>query len=65
MTIGSKWLNGINRFEALKIGSNVLIGARAIILGDIMVGDNVIVRAGAVVTINIPSDSMAIGNPAL
>ncbi|MBB5265381.1 maltose O-acetyltransferase [Catenibacillus scindens] len=55
---------GYSRVGRIKIGSNVFIGAGAIILPGIEIGDNVIVGAGAVVTKDIPNDSLVVGNPA-
>ncbi len=46
------------------IGNNVEVGCNVCIIGDIVIGDNVKIGAGAVVTKNIPPDSVAIGNPA-
>lgn len=46
------------------IGNNVVIGAGAIILGNIVVSDNSRIGAGAVVTKNVPSNSTVVGNPA-
>jgi serine acetyltransferase/2-polyprenyl-3-methyl-5-hydroxy-6-metoxy-1,4-benzoquinol methylase len=46
------------------IGKNVLIGANAVILGPVDIGDNCIVAAGAVVTKSVPTEHMAFGNPA-
>ena len=46
------------------IGSNVLIGAGAKILGPFEVGDNARVAAGAVVLSAVPPDSTAVGVPA-
>lgn len=48
----------------IKIGNNVFIGNNAIILPGVTIGDNVIIGAGAVVTRDIPSDSVAAGVPA-
>jgi acetyltransferase-like isoleucine patch superfamily enzyme len=48
----------------LRIGSNVWIGGNAIVLPGVSIGDNVIVGAGAVVTKDLPSNSVAVGNPA-
>lgn len=45
------------------IGRNCWIGAGAIILPGITIGDNVVVGAGSVVTKDIPSDVIAVGNP--
>lgn len=46
------------------IGNNVSICAGAIIIGDISIGDNSIVGAGAVVTKSVPSNCIVVGNPA-
>jgi len=45
------------------IGNNVVIGAGAIILGDIHIGDNARVGAGAVVTKSVPPETTVVGNP--
>jgi Serine acetyltransferase len=45
------------------IGDNVDIGAHVIILGDIKIGNNVIIGAGSVVTKSIPDNRLAYGNP--
>lgn len=46
------------------IGNRVVIGAQAIILGNIHVGDNARIGAGAVVTKSVPANSTVVGNPA-
>lgn len=46
------------------IGKNCFIGAGAIILPNIEIGDSVIVGAGSVVTKDIPSNCAVAGNPA-
>ncbi len=45
------------------IGKNCWFGAGAIVLPGITVGDNVVVGAGSVVTKNLPSNVVAVGNP--
>lgn len=45
------------------IGNNVWIGGGAIILPGVTIGDNVVIGAGSVVTKNIPSNTIAYGNP--
>ena len=47
----------------VKIGRNCWIGAGAVILPGVTVGDNVVIGAGIVVTKDIPSDVVAVGNP--
>ncbi len=45
------------------IGKNCWIGACACILPGVIIGDNVVIGAGSVVTKNIPSNVVAVGNP--
>lgn len=45
------------------IGKNCWIGAGAIILPGITVGDNVVIGAGSVVTKDLPNNVVAVGNP--
>ncbi len=45
------------------IGDNVWIGGGAILLPGITIGDNVVIGAGSVVTKDIPSNTVAYGNP--
>lgn len=46
------------------IGNNVWLGDNVIVLPGVTIGDGVIVGANSVVTKNIPSYSVAVGNPA-
>ena len=46
------------------IGKRCFIGANAIILPGVNVGDSVIVGAGSVVTKDVPSGCIVVGNPA-
>lgn len=48
----------------IKIGSNVWIGANAVILKGVTIGNNSVIGAGAVVTKDIPPNTIAAGNPA-
>jgi len=45
------------------IGRNVWIGAGAVILPGITIGDNSVIGAGSIVTKDIPSNCVAYGNP--
>lgn len=45
------------------IGKNVWIGAGVIILPGVTVGDNTVIGAGSVVTKDVSSDVVAVGNP--
>ena len=46
------------------IGNNVYIASNSTIVGGITIGDNVIIGAGSVVTKDVPSNSVVVGNPA-
>jgi acetyltransferase-like isoleucine patch superfamily enzyme len=50
--------------KPVRIGKKCFIGARAIILKGVTIGDGAVVGAGSVVTRDIPSYSIAAGNPA-
>ncbi len=52
----------VNR-KAPVIGDNVLIGAGAVIIGDITIGNNVKIGAGAVVTTDIPDNCTVVSQP--
>lgn len=65
VTMGSKWPNGKCEGDAPVIGSNVLIGAGAVILGAVHIGDKAIIGANAVVTLDVPEGKMAVGIPAV
>ncbi len=59
VTIGE--VNG----KAPIIGDNCLIGAGAVIIGDIRIGNNVKIGAGAVVSKDIPDNCTVVSPPAL
>jgi acetyltransferase-like isoleucine patch superfamily enzyme len=48
----------------IRIGDGCWIGARAMILPGVTLGKRVLVAAGAVVTRDVPDDSLVAGNPA-
>lgn len=45
------------------IGKHCMIGANSSLIGPIVIGDNVIIGAGAVVTKDIPDNSLVVGVP--
>ena len=47
----------------VSIGDNVWIGGSVTILPGVTIGDNVTIGAGSVVVSDIPSNSIAVGNP--
>ncbi|MCH5142659.1 MAG: sugar O-acetyltransferase [Clostridiales bacterium] len=48
----------------VKIGNNVWIGTHATILAGVTIGDNAVIAAGAVVTKDVPANSVVGGVPA-
>lgn len=62
-TIGNK-IHGRNDLVPT-IGDNVMLGANVCILGDITIGNNVVIAAGSVVIHDVPDDCMVAGNPAV
>lgn len=59
VTIGFK-----NRIEGPIILDNVRIYAGAIVIGKIVIGENSIIGAGAVITKDVPPNCTVVGNPA-
>lgn len=45
------------------IGNNVYIGANAIVIGGIRIGDDVLIAPGAFVNFDVQNNSIVIGNP--
>lgn len=50
--------------KPVRIGRGCFIGARAIVLKGVLIGDRAVVGAGAVVTRDVPAHTLAVGNPA-
>ncbi len=51
-------------YKEIKIGNDVWIGANAVIVGGVEIGDGAIIAAGSVVTKNVPAYSIVSGVPA-
>ena len=49
--------------KLIEIGNNVCIGGSVTILPDVKIGDNVVIGTGSVVNKDIPSNTVAVGNP--
>jgi acetyltransferase-like isoleucine patch superfamily enzyme len=49
---------------AVRIGNDVFIGARSVILKGVEIGDGAVIGAGSVVTRSVPPRTVAAGNPA-
>ena len=54
---------GMQYNAPVHIGENCWIGAGALIMPGVTIGDNVVIGAGSVVTKDIPSNVVAVGNP--
>lgn len=47
-----------------KIGDGVFVGINATVVGNIEIGDDVLIAPNSYVNVNVPSHSIVIGNPA-
>ena len=54
---------GLEYAYPITVGNNVWIGAGVHVMPGITIGDNVVVGGGSVVVKDIPSNSVAVGNP--
>lgn len=54
---------GLEYAYPIKVGSNVWIGAGVQVMPGVTIGDNVVIGGGSVVVKDIPSGSVAVGNP--
>lgn len=54
---------GLEYAYPIVVGSNVWIGAGVQVMPGVTIGDNVVIGGGSVVVKDIPSDSVAVGNP--
>jgi acetyltransferase-like isoleucine patch superfamily enzyme len=50
--------------RAVSIGNDVFVGARAVVLKGVCIGDGAVIGAGAVVTRDVPAYAVVAGNPA-
>ncbi|MDY4022566.1 acyltransferase [Staphylococcus borealis] len=51
------------RYGPVRIGNQTLIGANSTILPGVNIGNHVVVKAGTIVSKDIPDDAVAYGNP--
>lgn len=54
---------GLEYARPITVGNNVWIGAGVNVLPGVTIGDNCVIGAGSVVNRDIPSGSLAVGNP--
>lgn len=60
----TKRVNHLEYAKPIRIGNDVWIGCGVIINPGVTIGDNVVIGSGSVVTKDIPSNMLAVGNPA-
>jgi putative colanic acid biosynthesis acetyltransferase WcaB len=63
-TIGAKTLADGTHSACPVLGDSVEVGANAVILGAVRVGDRAVIGAGSVVVKDVPAASVVAGNPA-
>ncbi len=61
---GEKNANDLTSKGAITIGNDVWVGAHAIILSGVAIGNGAVIGAGSVVTSDVPSYAIVGGNPA-
>lgn len=54
---------GLEYAKPIEVGNNVWIGGNVVVLPGVKIGDNTVIGAGSVVTKDIPSGVVAVGNP--
>ena len=54
---------GLEYAKPIEVGNDVWIGGNVVVLPGIKIGNNVVIGAGSVVTKDIPSNCVAVGNP--
>lgn len=54
---------GLEYAYPIKVGNNVWFGGNVSVMPGVTIGDNTVIGGGSVVTKNIPSGVVAVGNP--
>ena len=54
---------GLEFAKPIKVGNNVWFGGNVCVMPGVTIGDNCVIGAGSVVTKDIPTNSIAVGNP--
>jgi serine acetyltransferase len=64
VTIGGNWGKSRGDVTCPVIGNNVWIMSNSLVLGPIIIGDNVLIGANSVVTSDVPNNTLFAGSPA-
>lgn len=54
---------GLEYAKPIEIGNNVWIGGNVVVLPGVKIGDNSVIGAGSIVSKDIPTNVVAVGNP--
>ena len=54
---------GLEYAKPIELGDNVWIGGNVVVLPGVKIGSNTVIGAGSVITKDIPSNVVAVGNP--
>lgn len=57
-------VSAINPFKRVKVGNDVWIGVRTMVMGGVTIGDGAVIGAGSIVTKDIPPYAVVAGVPA-
>lgn len=56
---------GLEYGKKISVGNNVWFGGNVVVLPGVTIGDNAVIAAGAVVTKDVPANTVVAGNPAV
>jgi len=63
-TLGKRVSGSAERRNGMpKLGCDVIVGAHAVLLGPISIGDGAVIGAGSVVVTDVPAGATVVGNP--
>lgn len=57
-------VSAVNPFKRVKVGNDVWIGVRTMVMGGVTIGDGAVIGAGSIVTKDIPPYAVVVGVPA-
>lgn len=56
--------SAVNPFKRVKIGNDVWVGVRSMVMGGVTIGDGAVIGAGSIVTKDVPPYAVVVGVPA-